>query len=64
VSNKHTETPNGEFPAIPKEDSKRKPTTHFPQENQVAPACGIPKPAELDQDPGGGYNPDGTYPQT
>ena len=23
-----------------------------------------PKPAELDQDPGGGYNPDHTYPQT
>jgi len=23
-----------------------------------------PQPAELDQDPGGGYNPDGTYPQT
>ena len=22
------------------------------------------QPAELDQDPGGGYNPDGTYPQT
>lgn len=23
-----------------------------------------PKPAELDQDPGGGYNPDHTVPQT
>jgi hypothetical protein len=23
-----------------------------------------PKPAELDQDPGGGYNPDHTFPQT
>jgi hypothetical protein len=23
-----------------------------------------PKPAELDQDAGGGYNPDHTYPQT
>jgi len=23
-----------------------------------------PKPAELDQDPGGGYNPNHTYPQT
>jgi len=23
-----------------------------------------PEPAELDQDAGGGYNPDGTYPQT
>jgi len=22
------------------------------------------EPAELDQDPGGGYNPDGTFPQT
>ena len=26
--------------------------------------CIHPQPAELDQDPGGGYNPDGTYPQT
>ena len=23
-----------------------------------------PQPAELDQDPGSGYNPDGTYPKT
>ena len=75
MSKKHTETPD-EFPAIPEptqksiiqpiiDDLKRKPTTHFPAENEVAPPnpCG-PKPAELDQDAGGGYNPDGTHPQT
>jgi hypothetical protein len=38
-----------------------------PTEDEVAPPRGPlhpPQPAELDQDPGGGYNPDGTYPQT
>ncbi|HTW64960.1 MAG TPA: hypothetical protein VME17_10110 [Bryobacteraceae bacterium] len=42
-------------------------TTRFPKEDEVAPPRGPvhpPQPAELDQDPGGGYNPDGTYPQT
>jgi hypothetical protein len=29
-----------------------------------APPKAPPKPAELDQDAGGGYNPDHTYPQT
>ncbi len=75
MSKKHTETPD-EFPAIPEtqpksimqpimDDLKRKPITHFPTENEVAPPnpC-APKPAELDQDAGGGYNPDGTFPQT
>jgi hypothetical protein len=74
VSKKHAETP--EYPAIPEtqpksivqpiiDDLKRKPTTHFPAENEVAPPNpGEPQPAELDQDAGGGYNPDGTYPQT
>jgi hypothetical protein len=28
------------------------------------PPAGPEQPAELDQDAGGGYNPDGTYPQT
>ena len=46
------------------DDLKGKPTTHFPAEDQVAPPCGPPQPAALDQDAGGGYNPDGTYPQT
>jgi hypothetical protein len=74
VSKKRTETP-GEFPAIPEpresiiqpiiDDLKRKPATHFPPEDEVAPPNpGVPQPAELDQDSGGGYNPDGTYPQT
>jgi hypothetical protein len=44
-------------------------TTHFPKEDEVgapdpAGPGNPPQPAELDQDPGGGYNPDGTYPQT
>jgi hypothetical protein len=42
-------------------------TTQLPTEDEVAPPRGPlhpPRPAELDQDPGGGYNPDGTYPQT
>lgn len=44
------------------------PKTHFPAEDEVGapnpPGPGHPpQPAELDQDPGGGYNPDGTYPQ-
>ncbi len=74
MSKKHTETPD-EFPAIPGsresiiqpiiDDLKRKPTTRFPAENEVAPPNPCePQPAELDQDAGGGYNPDGTYPQT
>jgi hypothetical protein len=74
VSKKRTETP-AEFPAIPEpresiiqpiiDDLKKKPATHFPAEDEVAPPNpGVPQPAELDQDPGGGYNPDGTYPQT
>jgi hypothetical protein len=46
------------------DDLKGKPTTHFPAEDEVAPPCGPPQPAALDQDAGGGYNPDGTYPQT
>jgi hypothetical protein len=46
------------------DDLKGKPTTHFPAEDEVAPPSGPPQPAELDQDAGGGYNPDGTHPQT
>jgi hypothetical protein len=32
-----------------------------PKEPETVPE---PEPAELDQDAGGGYNPDGTFPQT
>jgi hypothetical protein len=49
------------------DDLKGLPTTQQPSEDEVAPPRGPlhpPQPAELDQDPGGGYNPDGTYPQT
>lgn len=44
---------------------KPEPQTHFPAENEVAPPNPKqPKPARLDQDPGGGYNTNNTYPQT
>ena len=42
-------------------------TTQLPTDDEVAPPRGPlhpPQPSELDQDAGGGYNPDGTYPQT
>lgn len=42
-------------------------STQLPTDDETAPPRGPlhpPQPAELDQDPGGGYNPDGTYPQT
>jgi hypothetical protein len=35
-----------------------------PKEPAIAPPPKPPQPAEEDQDPGGGYNPDHTYPQT
>lgn len=49
------------------DDLKGHASTQFPQADEVAPPRGPvhpPQPAELDQDPGGGYNPDGTHPQT
>jgi hypothetical protein len=54
------------------DDLKGTTTTQRPTEDEVAPPRGPlhppqpapPQPAELDLDPGGGYNPDGTYPQT
>jgi len=77
VNKKHSETPaekTPQYPPIPEHEPvdqplidglKNKPTTHFPSENEVAPPNpGVPQPAELDQDAGGGYNPDGAYPQT
>ena len=79
MSKKHTETPGGETqeqaeppphksivqPII--DDLKGHTSTTLPQDDEVAPPRGPlhpPQPAELDQDSGGGYNPDGTYPQT
>jgi hypothetical protein len=80
VSKKHTETPTEETPAHPEpapqyksiiqpimDDLKGK--TRLPAEDEVgapdpAGPGHPPQPAELDQDAGGGYNPDGTYPQT
>ena len=80
MSKKHTETPGGETPeqAEPPtqhksviqpimDDLKGHSKTVPPKDDEVAPPRGPlhpPQPAELDQDPGGGYNPDGTYPQT
>lgn len=49
------------------DDLKGHTSTELPEEDEVAPPRGPlhpPQPAELDQDAGGGYNPDGTYPQT
>jgi hypothetical protein len=47
----------------PKEDAKGPPRgpVHPPQPGDQPAEV---EPAELDQDPGGGYNPDHTYPQT
>lgn len=76
MSEQHTHPPAGDaphFPDIPKpepgsapvEGFKEEPTTHFPEANQAAPTPpGGRKPARLDQDPGGGYRPNNTYPQT
>ena len=72
MNKKHAETP----PIAPPEQrpsivqpmiDELKGTTLPPTEDETAPPRGPlhpPQPAELDQDPGGGYNPDGTYPQT
>ena len=43
--------------------SMKKDTAKKPKDS-VKPPKAPPKPAELDQDPGSGYNPDNTYPQT
>jgi hypothetical protein len=80
VSKKPTEAPSDAPQKHPKADPARdaasilkpimdglKGTTELPSADEVAPPRGPlhpPQPAELDQDPGGGYNPDGTYPQT
>jgi len=49
-------------------DLKNETTTIYPSEDELGapnpPGPGHPpQPAELDQDAGSGYNPDGTYPQ-
>jgi hypothetical protein len=46
-------------PLIDELKQQQKPKEPEP-ESETAPE----QPAELDQDSGGGYNPDGTYPQT
>jgi hypothetical protein len=67
VSKKHPEEPVQQHESIIQpiiDDLKEKPTTHFPAEDEDAPPSGPPKPAALDQDAGGGYNSNGTFPQT
>ncbi len=79
MSKKHTETPDPKpGPSEPVRQNKSiiqpimddlKGQTILPAEDEVgapdpAGPGHPPQPAELDQDPGGGYNPDGTYPQT
>jgi hypothetical protein len=51
------------------DDLKGQTKTHYPSDDELgAPNPSgpghPPQPADLDQDAGGGYNPDGTYPQT
>jgi len=65
---KHTPEPEpAPAPIVQPMIDELKGTTVFPKEDETAPPRGPlhpPQPAELDQDPGGGYNPDGTDPQT
>jgi hypothetical protein len=58
-------------PMIDEVNKLRKPTKlrkpnelQKPNESATPPQEGPLEPSELDQDPGGGYNPDGTFPQT
>jgi hypothetical protein len=75
MNKKHTETPPSDPIAQPEPRKsivqpmidELKGTTVPPADDETAPPRGPlhpPQPAELDQDPGGGYNPDSTYPQT
>jgi len=66
MSKEHTDATGVEFPPIPEPyPAANPPKKHFPAEDEVAPAApGPPHPARLDQDPGGGYNSNDTYPQT
>ena len=74
MNKKHTETPPSDPIAQPEPRKsivqpmieELKGTTKPPMDDETAPPRGPlhpPQPAELDQD-SGGYNPDGTYPQT
>ena len=59
MSQKKTEEPKIVQPMI---DELRK--TQKPRDSPADPIGERPlQPSELDQDSGGGYNPDGTYPQ-
>jgi hypothetical protein len=52
-------------PMIDEVNKLRKPNElRKPTESATPPQEGPLEPSELDQDPGGGYNPDGTFPQT
>lgn len=75
MNKKHNETPPSDPIAQPEPRKsivqpmieELKGTTKPPMDDETAPPRGPlhpPQPAELDQDSGGGYNPDGTYPQT
>jgi hypothetical protein len=63
-----TEQELPDFPTIVQpmvDELKQAHKTSIPDE--IPPPVGPnhpPQAAELDQDPGGGYNPDGTFPQT
>jgi hypothetical protein len=52
-------------PMIDEVNKLRKPNElQKPNESATPPQEAPLEPSELDQDPGGGYNPDGTFPQT
>jgi hypothetical protein len=62
-----SKNPEPQLPVVQPMIDELKGATELPKEHERAPLRGPvhpPQPAELDQDPGGGYNPDGTYPQT
>jgi hypothetical protein len=66
VNNKPTDTPASIIQPII-DDLNQKHPTQQPEADEAAPPQGPlhpPQPARLDQDAGGGYNKDGTYPQT
>lgn len=66
-----SQKPADHFPEIPQPivqpiiDELKQPRQDKKEEEKAPPVGPVhpPQPAELDQDPGGGYNPDHTYPQ-